>query len=206
MAIKGLSRLVIAPGYEYDEASGKATYSDSPSVVEKMVSYSAEISNESSDDLYGDNAVAEHGPTLFSDGTLTISTTELTSDTSKLLLSVKEGEMTVDGKTVKTLTYDKDTSGKTVGAGLIEEHQHKDKDFFRAVVLPKVSFDIPASSAETRAGSISWQTPEISGKIMQSDEVSEDEVNAWKITIDCETEAQALAAINKYFTDRKKAA
>lgn len=207
MAIKGLSKLVIAPAYQYDSAANKVTYGPA-AVTEKMAEYKADISFTEDDGLYLDNSLAEKAPGKFSSGSLTVTTGELTNETSKMILDIKEITQTVDSKSVKGLAFDKNTKGNTTGIGLIEEHQLNNEDFYRAVILTKVAWDVPSDAATTRQDKISWQTKEIGGTIMESDEKATSETETdklWKATFDLPTEAEALATILAYFADHERA-
>lgn len=104
MAIKGLSKLVIAPAYQYDSAANKVTYGPA-AVTEKMAEYKADISFTEDDGLYLDNSLAEKAPGKFSSGSLTVTTGELTNETSKMILDIKEITQTVDSKSVKGLAF-----------------------------------------------------------------------------------------------------
>lgn len=193
MAIKGLSRFVVAKDYIYDQATNKVSY-DEVVVTERMISYTADISVVAESYLYCDNAVGESAGGYMSSGTLTIGTDELGVETSKALLNVREYEL--DGKPM--LEYTDRTDGKIVGCAVIEEHQKFNETFYRAVILPKVKFSVPSGSAETRGDSVSWQTPEITASILMCD-VERSGERPWKYTSDHNTEAEALAHINAFF-------
>lgn len=211
MAIKGLSRFVVCEGYSYDQPTDKISYTGEAAATEKAVSYSMDLTVADNADLYGDNGIAETDGGQFVSAELTIGTTELTDETSKKLLSVKEVTQTSGEKQVKGLAYERHTNGNVVGVGLIEEHQHHNKDFYRAVIMPRVRFAVPSSSATTRGDSIDWQTPEITGTVMTAETIAdgpdgEAASEQWKETYDLETESEALALITAWFAERKAAA
>lgn len=210
MAIKGLSKMVVASGYTYDEGKKEVTY-DAVSVQEKMTKYEATPNFTEGDGLYGDNGLAESAPKDFTDGDLTISTTELTQETSKMIYKINETMETIGDSTVKIVSYDKDTEGNVIGLGLIEEHQYNDVTYYKPIILPKIKFDVKEDSAETRGSSISWQTPELTGKIMLSDlyKAPTDSDNGyncpWKLEMEwVSTETLALANIEAWFNAHKK--
>lgn len=190
MAIKGLSKLVLAP---YSASGNTVTYG-SPVVQEKMASYSYTVERSSSDGLYLDNYEAEKDGGEFGSGTLTLGTGDLSNATSKAILDVKENSVTVGSSAVTELVFDDDTKGKELGVGVIELHQVDNQDFYRAVWFPRIQFDIPAGSANTKGASIDWQTPEITGSILRSAAFDNSTgKHPWKATADFETEADALA-------------
>lgn len=195
MAIKGLSTLVVAA---HTTTNNQDTYSN-VAVAGKMVSYSCDIEVADASELYADDEVCERDGGGFSNGTLTLETCDLGDEITKTLLSVTEHEATISGTgdsavKVKEVIYDDDTKGNEVGVGVVETHQEEGETYYKAVWFPKVQFDIPAGSAETKGESISWQTPEISGTIMRGDTYSESTgKHPWKITAKCATLADAKA-------------
>jgi hypothetical protein len=114
-------------------------------------------------------------------------------ETSKKILNVRTAEVTVGSKSVTEIILDDQTTGKTLGVGLIELHQVNNVDFYRALWFPKVQFNIPSGSANTKGASVEWQTEEISGTILRSDAVDSEGRHPWQNHADFETEAEALA-------------
>lgn len=189
MAKKGLSKLVFA---KYKADGNNVTYSD-PVISEKLAEYSTEIEAGDSNDLYLDDDIAESDSAAFSSGTFNVTTGDLSNDTSKLILNVKEKKIELpSGKSVTELTYDSDMQSAELGVGVIEMHQVDGKTFYRAVFLARVLFNIPSNAATTKGETVEWQTQELSGKILRSAQISEDNVNPWQFTADLETKANAL--------------
>lgn len=189
MAKKGLSKLVTAK-YSFD--GSKVTYSD-PKVQEKMAEYSAEIEVSEENNLYLDNEIAETDGGTFKSGTLTLTTGDLSTETSLQFFNTKQKEITVGEKKVTEVTYDDRISPQELGVGVIELHQVNNVEFFRAIWFDRVKFDIPSDSATTKGETVDWQTQEIAGKILRSNMADTDNVHPWKHSADCETEADALA-------------
>lgn len=189
MAKKGLSKLVCA---EYSANENTVTYTN-PTVQEKMAEYSTEIESSEKNNLYLDNDISETDGGTFNSGTLNLTTGDLSNETSKLFYGVKEKEITYgNGKTAKEYVYDDEITSKELGVGVIEMHQVNNKTFYRAIWLTRVSFNIPSDSATTKGESIEWQTQELSGNILRSAEVNDDNVHPWKKTADFQTEGEAL--------------
>ena len=190
MAIKGLSKLVLAP---YSATGNTVTYG-SPVVQEKMASYSYTVERASSDGLFLDNYEAEKDGGEFGSGTLTLGTGDLSNATSEAILSVKKNTVTVGNSSVDELVFDDDTKGKELGVGVIELHQVNNSDFWRAVWFHRIQFEIPAGSATTKGASIDWQTPELTGSILRSDAYDAGTgKHPWKSTADFTSEDDALA-------------
>lgn len=188
MAIKGLSRLVVA---EYTADNNKVTYTN-PQLTEKMSEYALDITQTEDNPLYLDNGIAEMDNGIFETGQLTINTGNLSQETSIRILGIKEKDFTVNGKQVKELIYDDKISAPALGVGLIELHQVNNVDKYKGIWIPKVVFKIPNDSAKTKGKSVEWQTKEIVGTVMRSDEVSETSVHPWKNEAWFDSEADAL--------------
>lgn len=200
MAKKGLSRLFLA-AYNYSEETKKVTYSEGCE-NEKLASYSTEISSSDPSNLYLNNKIAETEGGTFTNGTLTLETGDLSPESSKMICGLKENEITLDddsGTKVKEMVWDDDLKPVNLGAGLIELHQVNGVEFHRAIILPKVFFNVPSDSATTKGESVEWQTQEISGVINRSDEVDSTTKrnHPWKLSADCESEEIAVAYIKK---------
>lgn len=189
MAKKGLSKLVFA---KYNHNSNVVTYSEAVN-TEKMAEYSTEIESGEKNNLYLDNDIAESDSAVFSSGTFNVTTGDLSNETSKLLYNVKEIEVTYgQGKKVTELVYDDSVTCNELGVGLIEMHQVDNADFYRAIWLTRVQFNVPSNAAVTKGQTVDWQTQEISGTILRSAAVDENNTHPWQFTADFETEADAL--------------
>lgn len=179
MAVIGLSKPFVA---KYNNDGNKVTYTGG-TVLGKAISFSAELEEGDSNDLYGDNGVCETDKS-FSGGTMTIGTDELTNESSALILGITPAE---DGE----LVYDDDMTAPYLGFGCVVKKKHNNVFKWRAVVFPKIMFNIPAEAAETQGETIEWQTPELTASILRDDT----EKHAWKRESTFETEAEAVAYI-----------
>lgn len=156
----------------------------------------ANISIETTEDnnLYGDNGLAETDR-RFTNGSLTLSTTDLSQEVSKAILGLTEQAITgVDGVTdtsVKELVYDDTQVTPYLGVGFIIKKKVNGAYKWRGVVLPKVMFSVPEDAATTQGESIEWQTPELTGAIMRDDSAT----HMWKREATFTSEAQAEAYI-----------
>lgn len=195
MAKKGLSRLFMAE-YNYDEDTKKVTYKNGCE-NERMASYSTEISSSEASNLYLNNAIAETEGGKFQSGTFTLETGDLSPETSIMICGLKKKSVTITGvdDPVEEVIYDDDMKPTDLGIGTIELHQKNGVEFYRAIVLPKVFFNVPSDSATTKGESVEWQTQETSGTIQRSDELTEENKHPWKRYADCATEEIAVAYI-----------
>lgn len=193
MATIGVSK----PYYGVYGNSGTTVTYTAGGVMGKLTEIGIEISDTGDNNLYADNAIAE-AERLFAGGTLTLKPDELSQEISKALLGLKEeaiGTITdVTDEGVKELIYDDDQVTPNVGVGFIIKKQVSGALKWRAVVLTKVMFSIPADAATTQGESIEWQVPELSATIQRDDSTK----HAWKKEATFTTEAQA----ETYIKDR----
>lgn len=190
MATIGLSK----PYYAiYAEAGGVVSYSDG-AVMGKATEANISIETTKDNNLYGDNGLAETDR-RFANGTLTLSTTDLSQEVSKAILGLTEQAITgIDGVTdtsVKELVYDDGQVTPYLGVGFIIKKKVNGVYKWRGVVLPKIMFSVPEDAATTQGESIEWQTPELTGAIMRDDSAT----HVWKKEATFTTEAQAEAYI-----------
>lgn len=190
MATIGLSK----PYYAiYAEAGGVVSYSDG-AVMGKATEANISIETTEDNSLYGDNGLAETDR-RFANGTLTLSTTDLSQEVSKAILGLTEQAITgVDGVTdtsVKELVYDDTQVTPYLGVGFIIKKKVNGAYKWRGVVLPKIMFSVPEDAATTQGESIEWQTPELTGAIMRDDSAT----HVWKKEATFTSEAQAEAYI-----------
>ena len=190
MATIGLSK----PYYGIYSASGTTVSYTDGAVMGKATEANIEIDTTDDNNLYGDNAIAE-ADRSFAGGTLTLSTTDLSQEVSKAILGLKESAITgIEGVTdtsAKELIYDDDQSTPYLGVGFIIKKKVNGAYRWRAVVLTKVMFSVPADAATTQGESIEWQTPELSATIMRDDSAT----HMWKREATFTTEVQAEAYI-----------
>ena len=190
MATIGLSK----PYYAiYSETGGVVSYSDG-AVMGKATEANIAIETTEDNNLYGDNGLAETDR-RFTNGSLTLSTTDLSQEVSKAILGLTEQAITgVDGVTdtsVKELVYDDTQVTPYLGVGFIIKKKVNGAYKWWGVVLPKVMFSVPEDAATTQGESIEWQTPELTGAIMRDDSAT----HVWKKEATFTTEAQAEAYI-----------
>lgn len=190
MATIGVSK----PYYAVYSATGTSVTYTGGGVMGKATEVGVEIETTEDNNLYADNGIAETDR-QFSGGTLTVKPDDLSQEVSKAILGLKEEEVgTIDGVTdesVMELIYDDDQVTPYLGVGFIIKKQVKGVTKWRAVVLTRVMFSVPADAATTQGESIEWQVPELSATITRD----ESEKHAWKKEATFTTEAQAEAYI-----------
>lgn len=190
MAVIGLSK----PYYGIYSTTGNAVSYANGAVMGKATEANIEIDTTEDNNLYADNGIAETDRS-FAGGTLTLSTDDLSQEVTKAILGLTEQAITgIDGvtdTTVKELVYDDTQTTPYLGVGFIVKKKVGGAYKWRAVVLTKVMFSVPADAATTQGESIEWQVPELSATIMRDDS----ETHMWKREATFTTEAQAEAYI-----------
>ena len=190
MAVIGVSKPYYA---KYGNEGTMVTYTEG-AVMGKATKVNIAVEQSSSNNLYGDNGVAESDK-RFSNGTLTISTTDLSQTVSRVILGAKEETITgitgVSDTSVTEMIYDDDMESPYLGVGFIIKKKVNGVYKWRGVVLPKIMFSVPEDAATTQGESIEWQTPELTGAIMRDDSAT----HVWKKEATFTTEAQAEAYI-----------
>lgn len=190
MAVIGLSK----PYYGIYSATGNAVSYANGAVMGKATEANIEIDTTEDNNLYADNGIAETDRS-FAGGTLTLSTDDLSQEVTKAILGLTENTITgIEGVTdtsVKELVYDDTQTTPYLGVGFIVKKKVGGAYKWRAVVLSKVMFSVPADAATTQGESIEWQVPELSATIMRDDS----ETHMWKREATFTTEAQAEAYI-----------
>lgn len=195
MATIGLTKPYYAI-YNYDELTGKASYSNG-GLMGKLIEMAVEPEATDDSNLYADNGIAE-SVRAFTGGNVTITTDHLTQDVSKAILGVAEKTVTVDGidEPVKALYFDDDMAQPELGFGDIIKSMKNGEYVWRALILPRVKFSIPAESATTQGESIEWQTPELEATLMKSQEGT----HPWKIIADFKSEGNAERFIKNFLS------
>lgn len=191
MAIIGVSK----PKYAvYTNNDGVITYSNGGSLG-KMVSVSVSIDSAQDNDFYADNGIAETDR-QFAGGSFTANTDDLSDAVSKIILGLKEEELSgiagITDADAFELVYDDTQVMPYLGLGFIQKKIVKGQTMWRAIVLTKAMFSVPADSATTQGSSIEWQTPELSATIMRDDSST----HVWKREATFTTEAQAEAYLD----------
>ncbi len=138
--------------------------------------------------LYADDELSEYEK-AFADADVTLGTDTLPIKAATSMF----GHALRGEEPNQEVAYNKDDENNYVGLAFVGVEKVRGKKSFVAAFLPKVKFSEPASEYETRGSAINFKTPSISGK------ASVDDSGEWKTTAVCETEAEALAWINKKF-------
>ena len=190
MATIGISKPYFAI---YKNSSGVISY-ENGGVLGKATEANITINVTEDNNLYADNSIAE-SEKAFTDGTITLSTDDLSQEVSKAILGAKEISLdSISGVTdldVKEIIYDDDQNIPYVGIGVIIKKKVAGQYKWRGVIMTKAMFSIPADAAVTQGDSIEWQVPTLTATIMRDDS----EKHCWKKEATFTSEAQAEAYI-----------
>ena len=191
MAVKGLS-IPVFGRYNFNPDTGKVTYSGGM-INPHAIEYTLTPESTDNNPLYGDNQIIENDTPRFNGATLSLGIDELEQDVAEFILGVKIIQMSYGtDKTVKVTVYDDEQTPPFLGQGIIEEHQINDVNRYKAVIMNKVQFNNPESTATTRGESIEWQTKTIEGNVSRSDATGADGVHPWKTGAWFDSEAEAI--------------
>lgn len=143
--------------------------------------------------FYADNGPAETDPGVFSGGDLTLTVDGLLEASKRLIMGLPAAEaLTVGTATVDVTHYGDSQSIPYVGVGVVCRWMSDGVTTYTATVLNKCKFNQIDTSAETQEAEIDWQTQEMTGRILRSDNANHD----WKMeTEDLATREEALAAL-----------
>ena len=190
MATIGLSKPYFSI---YSNVNNAVTYSGG-GVLGKATEANITINATDDNNLYADNGIAETERT-FSDGTLTISTDDLSDEVAAAILGLTSEDLgSISGVSdidVKELIYDDNQKTPYLGIGFIVKKKHNGAFKWRGIVLTKTMFTIPSDAATTQGETIEWQVPSLTATILRDDTDN----HAWKREATFTTEAQAEAYI-----------
>lgn len=151
-------------------------------------------------DFYADNGVDESGGSVFSGGTLAVTTNNLLTEVSTVILGNSTSEITgITGMTTEEASWehsDDRSAAPFVGVGGIYKYKVNGAVRYRAVIFPKVKFTTPNVEATTQGTSIEWQTDQLEAAINRDDT----QYHEWRrVSSLLETEADAELLIKSFF-------
>lgn len=186
MAKTGLSKSYYAL-YTYDSTEDEVTYSGG-GVLGKAVNAEIEVEAGDQNVFYANNGPAERDST-FGGGTLTI-----TNDSLELtpLMAILGLELASDG----TLHFPADLAAPHVAYATIGRHLVGNSPKYRAIILLKVQFNVPADSLATQEETIEFSGHELTAVIMRNDATPSE----WKVIKDFDTETAADTFIKTFLS------
>lgn len=153
-----------------------------------------------SNDFYADNGIDETESGIFTGGTLAVSTNNLLTNVSSVILGNQTSDITLEGLTTTGAQWehsDDRSVAPFVGLAGIYKYQVNGAVKYRAVIFPKVKFSTPAMEATTQGASIEWQVEEIEATINRDDT----QYHEWRrLSSLLDTEADAELLIRNFFS------
>lgn len=182
----GFSKPYVA---KYVNTSGTISYTSGQKLA-RGVKVSVDPDAPGSDNIfYADNGAAETNRGKFKSGSFTLTVDGLLAAAERLIMGLPAVD---DG----WYHYDDDQENDYFGIGFIAKFMSGGEISYVPYILRKTSFDPIKTSAETEGDDISWQTQDLTGKILKDDSSK----HGWKdVGIEYSTEAAAEAEIKDVF-------
>lgn len=189
MAFVGMKYCVAAP-IETEVRGQPLTY-DPGIVVGKAIGANITLTRNS-EPLYADDAVAESDNSL-TGGTVEINVDDISDEAQGVILSVTKTAAADNGPDVYHETGD---PSPYIGFGYLRVRRLNGVTSYVAYWIHKTQLAIASETASTKAGSITWQTPSVSGPIMGVVNGS-DAKNHFRDHASFDSEDAAVAWLNK---------
>lgn len=193
----GLSK----PYYAIYSNSGNAVTYSNGGLMGKYTQLNLSLDGGGSDnDFYADNGIDESGGSLFSGGTIAVTTNNLLTEISSAILGTVTSDITgVTGLTTTGAKWEHNDDRQVapfVGVAGIYMYQVGGAVKYRAVIFPKVKFTTPNQDATTKGESIDWQVDKLTATINRDDTANHE----WRrISSLLDTEADAELLIKNFF-------
>lgn len=188
MAYVGLKYAVFAPITK--ETRGKALEYGSGVVVGKMISADIRYTRNTNP-LFADDAETENDNSI-TGGSITIGVDDVSEEAELAMLGMVEDKST-EGSKVRREVGDATPYG---GFGYVRVKRKGGVTSYRAYWIHKTQLGIASESAATKAESINWQTPTLTGPIMAVVNHA-DGKNDFRDYEAFANEAEAIAWVNK---------
>lgn len=192
--ITGYSQPIVA---KYTFSSNTISYSDITPLA-RGVEVSMDVETGDSTNFYADNTIAEAVAGQFNGATATFTVDGL-KDTARNLIAgiTTTGTITVGGSTVNTVVYDDLQEIPYVGIGFVVRYMENGSTTYAPIIFPKAQFSPESLDAATQGEEVEFQTTDLEATIMRADDAN----HSWKVIAeDQDTEADAVAVINAYFS------
>lgn len=159
----------------YANSGTTVTYS-SAQVLARGVSVDITPDDVSDDNIfYADNAPAEMDPGVFRGGDFTLTVDGMLDAARDLVLGLPEATaVTSTLGTASFTAYGDNQAIPYVGFGFVMRYMSDGVTTYAALVLPKCKATNLSVSAATQEEDIDWQTQEITGRILRSDNANHD--------------------------------
>lgn len=186
----GLSGLVTAI---YSNDGTNITYTGTK-MLARAVSINVEPDDAGTDNVFrADNRDAETQADTFAGGEITVTVDGLLDEIEQQVFGLPAPEdVTIGDQTVKVTKYGDSMNIPYVGVGFVRRFMSDGETTYVPFILLKTRFNQPTIGAETGEEETNWQTQELSGRVMRSDDAQRN----WKFKGEAQaTEAEALQIV-----------
>lgn len=189
-------RVITGFSFPYVALYGKDANNDpeysSPQVLARGVDVTIAPDSADNNNYYGDNEIIESVAGVFTGGTLTLNVDGLNETAEALVFGLPAPDtITVDGNSVKAYRYGDGMSIPYVGVGFVIRYMSGGVTSYVPVVMHRVKFDIPQTSAATQGESIDWQSQTLTAQIYRDESASKN----WKTVYEAQTTEAAAQAV-----------
>lgn len=189
MAFVGMKHVIAAP--IKTETSGQAVTYDTGVVIGAAISATLSITRNS-EGLYADDALKESDNSV-TGGTIDINIDDVSDDAAEKILGIQKTAGSGNEETgTPTVYHETGDAAPYCGVGYYRVKRLNGVDSYRAYWYHKVQLALTNETANTKAGSITWQTPTLSGNIMAVVNDSTGK-NKFRDYADFATEAKAVS-------------
>lgn len=177
----------------YNEPGGPGTYTEGR-ILARGVSVSLDVNTADSNDFYADNAVAESENGIFTDGTMTLGLDGMHPDTERFALGLDAPrQVEAGGKSIHLSGTGTGANPPYLGIGFIVEYKSGGNNIYVPAYVTKGKFRQGGFKANTRKGSIDWQSAEATVDLHRDDT----DQHYWKeVGPDCTTESEAISILH----------
>lgn len=187
--ITGFSKPYVAL---YDKDGNNDPEYSSAAILARGVDVSIEPENGDANNYYGDNEIIESVAGEFTGGTLTLTVDGLNESAEALLFGLPAPDsVTVDSTPVKAYRYGDGMTIPYVGIGFIIRYMSGGVTSYVPVILHRVKFNTPTTSAATQEDAIDWQSQELTAVIYRDESADHN----WKTVFESQSSEDAAEAV-----------
>lgn len=159
MSFVGMKHVVAAP--IKTEVAGQAVTYDAGVEIGAAISATVTI-NRNTEGLYANDALKESDNSI-TGGTIDLNIDDISDDAAEKILGVKK---TAGESQNPTVFHETGEAAPYVGLGYYRVRRLNGVESYRAYWYHKTQLSMANETANTKAGSITWQTPTLTGNIM----------------------------------------
>lgn len=161
-------------------------------ILARGVDVSIEPESGDANNYYGDNEIIESVAGEFTGGTLTLTVDGLNANAESLVFGLPTPDsVTVGQQTVNAYRYGDGMTIPYVGVGFVIRYMSGGVTTYVPVIMHRVKFNIPSTSAATQEDAIDWQSQELTATIYRDESATHN----WKTVFEAQTTEDAAVAV-----------